>query len=312
MENIMDSKQEEIVSADSAAKDDGASSEPIEIVGINFREAGKIYYFAPGNQKFTLGQRVIVDTARGTEMGTVKVPNKLVSISEVVPPLKSVTRVATPEDLQRDENNRRLELEAALICKKKIAAHGLGMSLVAVEYTFDNSKLIFYFTCESRVDFRELVKDLASTFRTRIELRQIGIRDEAKLMGGLGICGRKYCCSGFLSDFVQVTIKMAKEQNFAINSSKISGACGRLMCCLNYEHEIYEEAIRVTPPLNSVVMTAEGEGVVVETKPLAKQIRVKLSDNEKDAPKLYSIGDVKIIRTPKQKNAPTIDDISEE
>ena len=170
------------------------------------------------------------------------------------------------------------------------------MSLVAAEYTFDNSKLIFYFTCETRVDFRELVKDLASTFRTRIELRQIGIRDEARMMGGLGICGRKFCCAGFLTDFVQVSIKMAKEQNFSLNSAKISGACGRLMCCLRYEHETYEEAIRHTPPVGSVVKTADGVGSVIETKPLAAEVRVKLDDNEKDMPKLYKCRDIKVLK----------------
>ena len=284
------------------------ADELVEIIGINFREAGKIYYFAPGDYKLTPGQRVIVDTARGVEIGTVKVPNKMVPSSEIVPPLKKIIRPATPEDIEKDMKNHQAEMDAAIICKKKIAQHGLEMSLVAVEYTFDNSKLIFYFTCESRVDFRELVKDLASTFRTRIELRQIGIRDEAKMMGGLGVCGRKYCCAGFLTDFVQVSIKMAKEQNFSLNSSKVSGACGRLMCCLRYEHEVYEEAIRVTPPVNSVVKTADGVGVVVETKPLAAQIRVKLNDNDKDAPKLYKCADVKIIKTPGRQEKVEIED----
>ena len=271
-----------------------------EIVGISFREAGKIYYFAPGKIKFKEGDRVIVDTARGTEMGTVKIANKQVKAGEVVLPLKEVTRLATADDIGRDEKNHEMEFEAALICKKKIAAHGLGMRLVGVEYTFDNSKLIFYFTCETRVDFRELVKDLASTFRTRIELRQIGIRDATKLMGGLGVCGRKYCCAGFLTDFVQVTIKMAKEQNFSLNSAKVSGACGRLMCCLRYEHEVYEEAIRVTPPVGTIVHTSDGEGTVIDTKPLAQEIKVKLNDNEKDAPKIYKTKDVKIIKVPKR------------
>ena len=284
------------------------AAETVEIVGINFRDAGKIYYFAPGKLTLAAGERIIVDTARGTEIGTVKIPNKRIPSSEVVSPLKEITRVATAEDIKRDEKNHEMEFEAALICKKKIAAHGLGMRLVSVEYTFDNSKLIFYFTCESRVDFRELVKDLASTFRTRIELRQIGIRDAAKLMGGLGVCGRKYCCAGFLSDFVQVTIKMAKEQNFSLNSAKVSGACGRLMCCLRYEHEIYEEAIKVTPPTGSVVLTSDGEGVVIETKPLAAEVRVKLNDNEKDAPKLYKISDLKILRVPKKSKSKSQDD----
>ena len=277
-----------------------AADEKVEIVGINFREAGKIYYFSPAKIKFKTDDRVIVETARGTEMGTVKIPNKLVSASEIVPPLKEVTRLATEEDIARDEKNHEMEFEAALICKKKIAAHGLGMRLVGVEYTFDNSKLLFYFTCETRVDFRELVKDLASTFRTRIELRQIGIRDAAKLMGGIGVCGRKYCCSGFLADFVQVTIKMAKEQNFSLNSAMVSGACGRLMCCLRYEHEAYEYAISVTPPVGSIVLTSDGEGTVTEIKPLAKEVRVKLNDTEKDVMKIYKVADLKILRTPKK------------
>ena len=270
--------------------------ELVEIIGVSFREAGKIYYFAPGKFKLSGGERVIVDTARGVEIGTVKIANKMVPVSEIVPPLKQIIRPATKEDLEKDLKNREAEMDAAVICKKKIAAHGLEMSLVAVEYTFDNSKLIFYFTCESRVDFRELVKDLAATFRTRIELRQIGIRDEAKMMGGLGICGRKYCCSGFLTDFVQVSIKMAKEQNFSLNSAKVSGACGRLMCCLRYEHETYEEALKITPPTGSTVKTADGVGTVTETRPLAGEIKVRLNDNDKDAPKIYKCRDVKVLK----------------
>jgi cell fate regulator YaaT (PSP1 superfamily) len=273
---------------------------PVEIVGINFREAGKIYYFSPSGHKFNLGERVIVDTARGVEIGTVKVANKTVNPSEIIPPLKKITRPATERDIEHAEKNREAELEAALICKKKIAAHGLDMSLVAVEYTFDNSKLIFYFTCETRVDFRELVKDLASTFHTRIELRQIGIREEAKMMGGLAVCGRKYCCAGFLTDFVQVSIKMAKEQNFSLNSAKVSGACGRLMCCLRYEHEVYEEALRNTPGVGSIVLTSDGEGVVTETKPLAGEIKVKIGEDEKNTAKLYKCRDVKVIRYAKK------------
>ena len=291
---------EEIKKTEPAAA--AESSAMVEIVGISFREAGKIYYFAPNSLKFNQGEKVVVETARGMEMGTVKVANKTVPESEIVPPLKSVTRKATKADIERDIKNRELEMDAAIICKKKIAAHGLEMSLVAVEYTFDNSKLIFYFTCESRVDFRELVKDLASTFRTRIELRQIGIRDEAKMMGGLGTCGRKYCCSGFLTDFVQVSIKMAKEQNFALTSTKVSGACGRLMCCLRYEHEVYEEALKVTPPVNSVVKTPDGVGTVTETRPLAAEIKVKLDDKEKDAIRLYKCKDVKILKLPGKKD----------
>ena len=282
--------------------------EKVEIVGVNFREAGKIYYFSPGESRFTLGERVIVETSRGVEMGTVKVPNKTIDSSEIISPLKPVTRSATKEDIQHYEKNRAAEEEAIAICQKKVEAHNLGMKLVGAEYTFDNSKLIFYFTCESRVDFRELVRDLASTFRTRIELRQIGIRDEAKMLGGIGVCGRKLCCSGFLSDFVQVSIKMAKEQNFSLNSSKVSGACGRLMCCLRYEHEIYEEAIRQTPPNGSIVKTADGEGVVIETKPLAREIKVRLNDNDKDAPKLYKCSEVKVISRPGRQQSKENDD----
>ena len=277
--------------------------EKVEIVGINFREAGKIYYFSPEKLKFNAGDKVIVETARGVELGSVKVANKVVSSGEIVSPLKPVTRLATPQDIQHYEKNRAQEAEAIAICQKKVEAHGLGMKLVGAEYTFDNSKLIFYFTCESRVDFRELVRDLASTFRTRIELRQIGIRDEAKMLGGLGVCGRKLCCANFLSDFVQVSIKMAKEQNFSLNSSKVSGTCGRLMCCLRYEHETYEESIKHTPPTGSVVKTADGEGVVIETKPLAREIKVKFSDNEKDTVKIFKCSDVKVLSRPgKQKD----------
>ena len=277
-------------------------AEKVEIVGVNFREAGKIYYFDPQGIKLSLGDKVIVETSRGIELGTVKVGNKIVDSSDIIPPLKPVSRVATEADILHDEKNRASENEAIEICQKKVEAHGLGMKLVGAEYTFDNSKLIFYFTCESRVDFRELVRDLASTFRTRIELRQIGIRDEAKMLGGIGVCGRKLCCSGFLSDFVQVSIKMAKEQNFSLNSSKVSGACGRLMCCLNYEHEIYEEAIKRTPPIGSVVKTEDGDGTVIEIKPLANEVKVKLNDKEKDAPKIFNVADIKVLSRPTKQN----------
>ena len=280
---------------------------PVELVGINFREAGKIYFFSPLDIKFSVGDKVIVETSRGVELGTVKVANKTVSSTEIVSPLKPVMRLATDADLEHYEKNRAAEENAIAICQTKVDAHGLEMKLVGAEYTFDNSKLIFYFTCESRVDFRELVRDLASTFRTRIELRQIGIRDEAKMLGGIGVCGRKLCCSGFLSDFVQVSIKMAKEQNFSLNSSKVSGVCGRLMCCLRYEHEIYEEAIKQTPAVGSTVKTEDGEGVVIETKPLAKEIRVRLKDNEKDTPKLYKCSEVKVISRPHKQHSKSDD-----
>ncbi len=280
-----------------------SKSEQIEIIGISFRTAGKIYYFTPRGIKFKKDDRVIVETARGVEIGTVKIENKLLPASEVVQPVKEVTRLATSEDILQDERNKQAEMDAAVICKRKIKEHELDMSLVDAEYTFDNSKLIFYFTCETRVDFRELVKDLAATFKTRIELRQIGIRDEAKLMGGLGVCGRKFCCADFLTDFVQVSIKMAKEQNFSLNSAKVSGACGRLMCCLRYEHDAYEEAIKKTPPNGSTVKTPDGVGIVIETKPLLSEIKVRFEDNDKNTVKLFKCADIKLLKAPGKNEA---------
>ena len=218
---------------------------PVEVVGVSFRAAGKKYYFAPGRLTLSLGDEVIVETARGMEFGHVSIANTTVPASAITPPLRLVTRRATDMDRERNARNRELEVDALRICREKVARHKLEMSLISAEYTFDNSKLLFYFTAEGRVDFRELVKDLASVFHTRIELRQVGIRDEAKMLGGLGVCGRPFCCATFLPDFAQVSIKMAKEQNFSLNSAKISGACGRLMCCLRFEHESYEETSSV-------------------------------------------------------------------
>ena len=255
--------------------------EKTEIIGVKFREAGKIYYFSPGKLKINAGDHVIVETARGVEYGFVAQGNRMVDSSKIVLPLRTALRVATSDDTDRYESNKKLEEEALPICKKKIEDHGLDMKLVDAEYTFDNSKLIFYFSAEARVDFRELAKDLASVFRTRIELRQIGIRDEAKMLGGLGVCGRPFCCSSFLSDFVQVSIKMAKEQNLSLNSSKISGTCGRLMCCLRYEHETYEAEIAKTPKIDATVKTPEGIGTVTETSPLTGFIKVKIGDSTK-------------------------------
>ncbi len=268
----------------------------VEIVGVGFRSAGKTYYFSPKSFRLKVGDPVIVETARGVEMGKITIANRMVAESEIVPPLREIIRPANESDLTRHEENRRLEQRAAEICRQKIEAHKLEMDLVSVEYTFDNSKLLFYFTAENRVDFRELVKDLASVFKTRIELRQIGIRDEAKMMGGFGVCGRPFCCSTFLSDFVQVSIKMAKEQNFSLNSAKISGACGRLMCCLRYEHDVYEEAVAKTPSSGSYVSTPNGLGTVVETRPLAAMVSVKL-DDKAEPPRLYAVSDIKVLRS---------------
>lgn len=250
----------------------------VEIIGVKFRDAGKVYYFSPGEIKAEAGEFVIVETARGVEYGYVSEGNRFIDVSKVVPPLRTVIRIATEEDTAKYEENKRLEAEAFEICRQKIIDHKLDMKLIDAEYTFDNSKLLFYFSAEVRVDFRDLVKDLASVFRTRIELRQIGIRDEAKMLGGLGVCGQPFCCSRFLSDFVQVSIKMAKEQNLSLNSSKISGTCGRLMCCLRYEHETYEAEIAKTPPIDSSVKTSDGVGVVTEMSPLQGTIKVKLPD----------------------------------
>ncbi len=295
-EQSADTDNEEASQSDAALPDTPEVEKvPVEVVGVRFKAAGKVYYFDPDGQAFRDGDTVIVETARGMEFGFAVGGNRTVMAADLVSPLKKVLRMATDEDRQHyDENNIRRE-EAFNICREKIAEHNIDMKLVDVEYTFDNNKLLFYFTADGRVDFRELVKDLASIFRTRIELRQIGIRDEAKLMGGLGVCGRPFCCHSFLSDFVQVSIKMAKEQNLSLNSAKISGTCGRLMCCLRYEYDVYEEELKKTPKLDAVVDTPDGEGVVCEVIPLAGLIRVKFIGSRSDAtPKLYHRDDVKV------------------
>ena len=270
--------------------------EQVEVVGIRFKKVGKVYYFAPEGITAKKGEFAIVDTARGPEFGEVFIANKTVGISETVPPLRPIIRIATPDDIVHNEENQKKEKEAFDICLTQIAKHELDMKLVDSQYTFDNSKLLFYFTSAGRVDFRELVKDLASIFKTRIELRQIGIRDEAKLIGGLGACGRPLCCATFLSDFVQVSIKMAKEQGLFLNSSKISGTCGRLMCCLRYEQESYDYEIARTPSIDSTVKTVDGVGVVTEIHPLTGFIKVKLNDKNDVPPKAYHRDDVKILK----------------
>ncbi|MBR6514117.1 MAG: stage 0 sporulation family protein [Clostridia bacterium] len=264
----------------------------VEIVGIRFKKPGKIYYFLPEGIALKQDDNVIVKTARGLEYGTVAIPNRLEDKNNLVLPIRSVVRRATKADDQQYESNLESEKEAFKVCQEKIDEHKLDMKLVDVEYTFDNNKLLFYFTADGRIDFRELVKDLASVFKTRIELRQIGIRDETKLMGGLGVCGRPFCCKSFLSEFVQVSIKMAKEQNLSLNSSKISGACGKLMCCLRYEHETYEDAIKRTPKLDSKVNTPDGVGVVIETNPLAGLVRVRIEKDQDKTIKLFKCSEV--------------------
>ena len=257
--------------------------ETTEVIGVRFRTSGKIYYFDPKGLTYPLGCHAIVDTARGTEYGEVAMTNRLVPTSELVLPLREALRIATAEDDRHHAENKAKEAEAGEVWVKKVALHGLEMKLIDVECTFDNSKLLFYFTAEGRVDFRDLVKDLASVFRCRIELRQMGIRDEAKILGGLGVCGRPFCCHSFLPDFVQVSIKMAKEQNLSLNSAKISGACGRLMCCLRYEYDTYLEEAKLTPLVDSLVRTPDGVGTVVETKPLLGLVKVQ-PVNSPDAP----------------------------
>lgn len=273
-------------------------TEEVEVIGIRFKDGGKTYYFEPNGCVGTLNDYAIVETSRGIEFGKVCQANKRVSSEEIVPPLRPVLRIATEKDIKANEENKKKETEALKICQQKVSSHKLEMKLIEAEYTFDGAKLTFYFTADGRIDFRELVKDLASTFKTRIELRQIGIRDEAKFMGGLGVCGRPFCCSTFLPDFCQVSIKMAKEQNLSLNSSKISGACGRLMCCLRFEHDTYAYEIKKTPPVDSTVKTPDGTGVVTEISPLAGMVKVNINDSIKS----YHRDEVKIISLPKKKS----------
>ena len=300
LEELEDEFFEEDLAPASPKSEPDENEEKVEVVGVRFKKVGKVYYFAPEGIVAQKGQFAIVDTARGPEYGEVFIANKLVGISEIVPPLRSIIRIATPEDTVHNEENTKKEKEAFSICLEQIAKHELDMKLVDAQYTFDNSKLLFYFTSAGRVDFRELVKDLAAIFRTRIELRQIGIRDEAKLIGGLGACGRPLCCATFLSDFVQVSIKMAKEQGLFLNSSKISGTCGRLMCCLRYEQETYEYEIARTPAVDSTVKTADGVGTVTEMHPLTGLIKVRLRDKDGETVKVYHRNDVKLIHSQKK------------
>ena len=271
------------------------------IIGVRFKNTGKVYYFDPGQNQLEKGSLVVVETARGIECGEVVIPNKEVAEETIIKPLKPVLRPATQEDIRRSKENAEKEQRAMRVCQEKIAAHKLDMKLVDVEYTFDNSKILFYFTADGRVDFRDLVKDLASVFRTRIELRQIGVRDEAKMLGGLGICGRPFCCSQFLSDFQPVSIKMAKEQGLSLNPTKISGSCGRLMCCLKYEQDAYESLLRMTPKVGALVTTKEGKGVVCDANILTGVVKVRLDKSPDSPPVVMDRKDVKVIRDGKLK-----------
>lgn len=267
----------------------------ITIIGVRFRNVGKVYYFSPRELDICVGDHVIVETARGVEYGFVVLGPKEVDDSKVIQPLKEVIRIATPKDDAREESNRKKEKEAFEICQKKIRAHNLEMKLIDAEYTFDNNKMLFYFTADGRIDFRELVKDLAAVFRTRIELRQIGVRDEAKMLGGLGICGRPFCCKTFLSEFQPVSIKMAKEQGLSLNPTKISGTCGRLMCCLKYEQDFYEEQMKVTPKIGAYVKTPDFKGYVEEVNLLTGKLRVKPEKSD-DPSVVFDKEDVKVIK----------------
>lgn len=267
-----------------------------EIIGVRFKSVGKIYYFAPGKIKISEGSYAIVETVRGVECGEVVMCNREISDEQLTAPLKPIIRVATDRDLKTVEQNKTKEAEALKICQDKIDIHKLDMKLVDVECTFDNNKLLFYFTAESRVDFRELVKDLASVFRTRIELRQIGVRDEAKMLGGLGICGREFCCSSFLGEFQPVSIKMAKEQGLSLNPTKISGTCGRLMCCLKYEQDSYEDLLKTTPKVGAIVNTANGKGYVTEINLITGNLKVKVGENPNDAPQSFHKSEVTLIK----------------
>ena len=267
-----------------------------EVIGVRFKEVGKVYYFDPNGIQMKKGDMAIVETARGVECGEVAMENREIEDKDIVHPLKKMIRKATQGDLKKVEENRKKERHAFEICEKKILDHKLEMKLVDVEYTFDNNKILFYFTADGRVDFRELVKDLASVFRTRIELRQIGVRDEAKMMGGLGICGRPFCCTSFLGEFQPVSIKMAKEQGLSLNQVKISGTCGRLMCCLKYEQAAYSDLLRTTPKNGAVVNTPEGRGVVVDVNLLTGMLKVRMDRAPEAAPMSFHAKQVKVIK----------------
>ena len=274
-----------------------------KVIGVRFRTAGKIYYFSPGKLNIRRGEQVIVETARGVEFGNVVMGPKEVKDEEIMQPLKAVIRLATEEDRRVEEKNRKKEKDAFAICLEKIHKHGLEMKLIDAEYTFDNNKVLFYFTADGRIDFRELVKDLAAVFRTRIELRQIGVRDETKIRGGIGICGRELCCHTYLSEFAPVSIKMAKEQNLSLNPSKISGVCGRLMCCLTNEEEAYEELNSRLPSVGDSVTTPEGlQGDVQSLSVLKQQVKVVVTlDNDEKEIREYKASDLKF-RPRRRKN----------
>lgn len=273
-----------------------------QIVGVRFKPVGKIYHFNPAGLEIKKNDFVIVETSRGVELGKVVVEKKEISPENINKPLKDVLRIATQDDLKISEENRKKEKEAFDICLEKIKNHGLEMKLIEVEYAFDRSKILFYFSAEGRVDFRDLVKDLATVFHTRIELRQIGIRDESKTLGAIGVCGRELCCAKFLGEFESVSIKMAKEQGLSLNPTKISGSCGRLMCCLKYEQETYEDLLKITPRQGALVETPDGKGIVEYVEILKGRVKVRIEDKSETALSEYDVKDIKILKKPKADN----------
>ena len=274
-----------------------------EVVSVKFKNRGKVYFFDPHGIAVRTGEKVVVETSRGLELAECVQGSHAVPDETVVQPLRSLARIATKDDLRIEEINHRREKEAFAICKQKIAEHGLDMKLVDVEMTFDRNKLIFYFTSDGRVDFRELVKELAAVFRMRIELRQIGVRDEAKMLNGIGICGRPLCCASFLGDFQPVSIKMAKEQNLSLNQTKISGVCGRLMCCLKYEEDVYEELNKKLPRVGDIISTPDGTGEILTTNVLMQQVKAAVRKAENDPPTIgfYHVDEIKLIRSKKKR-----------
>lgn len=266
------------------------------IIGVRFKKLGKIYFFNPKNLKLKKGDKVIVETTQGEEYGEVVIPNRFVNDEKIIAPLKKIIRIANNKDHKHYNECKEIEKKAFEVCKKKIKEHRLKMTLTDVEYKFDNSKILFYFTADGRIDFRELVKDLAAIYKTRIELRQIGVRDEVKKIGGNGVCGRELCCCTFLSDFEAVSIKMAKEQNISLNPSKISGNCGRLMCCLKYENDVYEEKLKKLPNIGAIVETEEGEGEIESIETLKERVRVKIKDGDSYIYRRYDAKDIKVIK----------------
>lgn len=269
-----------------------------KIIGVRFKKLGKIYFFNPKGLKVKKGDKVIVETTQGEELAEVLIPNRYVEDEKIIAPLKKVVRIANNRDIKRYDECRKIEKEAFDICKQKIKEHKLNMTLTEVECKFDNSKVIFYFTADGRIDFRDLVKDLAAIYRTRIEMRQIGVRDEVRRIGGNGVCGRELCCCTFLSDFETVSIKMAKEQNISLNPSKISGNCGRLMCCLKYENEVYEDKLKRLPNVGAIVKTEDGEGEVDGVETLKERVKVKFKTEDGDGYtyKRYDAKDIKVIK----------------